>query len=268
MKSIALILPCLALSLPARADVTVEYRTKISPPVEAITATETIRIEMKADRCRVVTITPSSEAGSPADTSIEVIRLDKHLRWAVDSGSRSYCEYPWPDTQRVKEDDWTEDLKATGERDTIDGRPVEHVIVTRTAGGGVTFVDDVWLTRDVPHYEDVARQCKAFRERLTLAHPLHPQSDGWPAYTEKIHGLTVRTTTRTRVSDPKAFGFAEDSYDAATGMVTMEDSKLTLLSQEPIDKSHFEPPPGYQQAVWVGAPQPREQLKNKPAWSR
>jgi len=307
MRRITLAAILLAVASPARADLTIEYSGTVSllPMLEEGTAKMTTRVETRKDRTRVIRCGTDSRAseGTSADTSIEVIREDKHVRWEFDRKRKTYLEYPWPDTldpetrasieaetrsgmpdsvQHHMDEmgDLVTEIRPTGEHTTLRGYPVEHFIVEskmrkrpENFAPGMDFggIHDIWVTKAVPDLGRIKEQLDAFNRLTSLSQPSYEEfhtkgqvgESALPGYSDKIEGLPVRYIVRMKMMDStgiaeyaKARAAAaadstrpkdplEESIDPKTGSMVLMDMELTLLSEEPIDDSHFEIPAGY-----------------------
>jgi len=313
-----------AIASPAFADLTIQYSGTVNmlPMLEAGTAKMTTRIETRSDRSRVTRWGTDAKAprSSPADSSIEIIREDKHLRWEIIPSIRSYLEYPWPDTaqpvsqaeikaqmkasipdsvqQRMDAlDDLITEVKATGEHATILGLDAEHfVVVSRMRNRpkdlppGFDFggQHDLWVAKDVPRLDEIHQELDAFDKRTSLSEPSYesgPKSPAkeslLPGHADKIDGLPVHYIARMRMMDStgvaeyaKAKASApadssrerdplEESIDPETGMMTMMDMELTLLSLSPIDDARFDVPPGYKRDESLSRPAPKPATRPK-----
>jgi hypothetical protein len=301
----------MALAIPAFADLTIEYSGTMNmlPMLEEGTARMTTRIETRRDRSRLTRWGTDAKAprNAPEDTTIEIIREDKHLRWEIDLKDRTYMEYAWPDTalpmpradleaqarsampdsvrQRMESlKDLVTEVRPTGEHTTMHGYPVEHFIIESRLRNrpkdfqpGLDFgaLHDIWITKDVPHLDQVQEHLSAFNRRSDLSHPSYdedPKAHGedgvLPGSHEKLDGLPIRYIARMKMMD--STGIAEyakerasaspdsarerdpleESFDPETGSIVLMDMELTLLSQDPIDDLRFEIPPGYKKEVW------------------
>lgn len=143
MRPTALILLVLSLARSAQADLTVD--SNYSGNMLMWRAKTRMHEQIRDDRSRVeMWSTEIVDVSEHPKHTIDIVRADRHLRWALEPDSMIYREYPWPDTietQAPDPDDLRERAMAdsmakasgakdlprkTGEHQVINGMPSER----------------------------------------------------------------------------------------------------------------------------------------------
>lgn len=280
----------------ARADMVVEVRVKPDFMTAMMSMAKTelrVRTVIRDDRSRVERWANTPEGLE--EGQVEIFRADRHVHWSIYPKDRTYIESVWPDTagsaltrERSKgrdpyegvpdslavrmraEQDQIVEVRHL-EHDTINGFPVEHVVVTSHpkapipgVPSGVTMggTHDLWIMTSHPHLEEALRLFEVLATHQKLSDPIFASMDDFPnsempSPPDSMRGIPVRAIMRMQMLD--SIGVAEmakappdtsleelrDLFDPKMGTMVLSDFEMTALRFEPVDDKEFDLPVGY-----------------------
>ena len=225
-------------------DVMYERTSTMSGMMGMESASE-MRVFIKDDRSRTEMTAQDPRAGTVSD--VRIIRLDKDVIWSLDQENKTYQEYLIQDGPAAEVTDTAGlpmpevTVTRTGATRSLLGHACEEVIVSMAVAdeqGSISFKQTMWVSRDVPGYEEIQQ----FQARVA-ASPMGASS--------AVPGMDKASFEAFRQKISEIDGFPlEIEIDvqlAGEGMsFAMEaHSTVTRIETAPINDRVFEIPPSY-----------------------
>lgn len=209
-----------------------------------------MRVFVKGDCSRTETTSDSPMTGETTD--ITIVRLDKGTIWTIDPEKKEYTETTFEEISKIKEEVKGEEeaevempeikVEKTGEVKKILDKDCEKVVLSMDATseeGTLTFTQTMWVTKDVPGYQEINNFNKKLSELGVRSSPSTMMGGSKKSYeefqqkTSKIEGFPLEIDL--------------DMTMGAEGMsfaIKMH-SVMTNFDTNPIDQRVFEIPKGY-----------------------
>lgn len=249
----ALTLACV-LAVPASANVVVREKT-VSEGLGWSNGSTTRTLIVSGDKCRSDAAFVPAGATRPRESS-SILRLDKALVWRIDPEKQQYVEMPLAalgavETKGTKVD---VDVKRAAEKQTINGFPCEHVIVTATAANERIVVDRWLVAADGPVLAEIAGFFHTYGE-LTVRRALRDlPPEAWAGYgpaldavgqkLAELPGVALRSTLTIEDARRRDSKGKPDSAPADDARYTWTTDVQSINNDTP-PPGTFDIPPGF-----------------------
>jgi len=210
----------------------------------------TMRIFIKGDYSRTETTSKSPMTGETTD--ITIVRLDKGTMWTIDPEKKEYSETTFEEVSKIKEKVKGEEevefempeikIEKTDEKKKILDKECEKVVISMdvtSEEGNVSFTQTMWVTKDVPGYQEIYNFNKKFAELGIEASPSTMMGGSKKSYEEFQKKTSGIEGFPLEIDLDMTMGAEEMSFSIKMHSV------ITEFETKPIDQKVFEIPKGY-----------------------